>query len=693
MSRDGPQPFLARPPPAEVLVLARYRAQTEDELSLAPGDVVRQVRAGTARGWLHGTLQGRQGLFPKRLVQEIPEALRGVTEPRPRYARRRRGHPVNSQGPLRWCKVNFNYSPEQADELNLQTGEIVEVIKEIEDGWWLGKKNGQLGAFPSNFVELLDGGPPSLGTADMPSVVPNPPKPPKLSNLTYDSPPDYLRTVSCPETCRVLFDYQPEAPDELALHKGDLVKVLRKTTEDKGWWEGECQGRRGVFPDNFVLPPPPIRKLVPRKIISRDSPPVKESKKLMPRTSVKRLAAAASAPSKVKTSSTPSGDSQKCPSRDCGFNGSFLSRGARQPGRKRPGTQASQQHSVSSQTPSLPSPQEDDRRSPGKAPSTNKTATPDKTRLPDKTLGTEKNPAPNKVSTPENCVPEKALDSDKIPTAENTTVDTAVTTGSALSGDEAPALKAPTKDEIFDPKAALPVDTAPALVKILTPEHMVFGEDPSRDNTQCQHLPPEETTQGSQSLAPPNNIQVPGQHFQASDSSERSCCKMKHGQGDSCPAHSKPEDEAAVKGRPAKDETAPKEPLPKELPSEGGSPQKQVPPKESVPTPQVPHTIKWMPVPEGAPTLHPVVPLTSSEGKRDSACADAVEVASLKEEVGSLKSALELLALKLEQKMNDVWEELKTANEKIELLEVRTMQRTKKSFKQAQTQTETQPAE
>lgn len=32
---------------------------------------------------------------------------------------------------------------------------------QIEDGWWLGKKNGQLGAFPSNFVELLDSGPPS----------------------------------------------------------------------------------------------------------------------------------------------------------------------------------------------------------------------------------------------------------------------------------------------------------------------------------------------------------------------------------------------------------------------------------------------------------------------------------------------------------------------------------------------------
>ncbi|KAL4667937.1 hypothetical protein H8959_006626 [Pygathrix nigripes] len=145
----------------EVLVLAGYRAQKEDELSLAPGDVVRQVRWVPARGWLRGELGGRYGLFPERLVQEIPETLRGSREARRPRCERRRGHPAKYPRPQRWCKVNFNYSPEQADELKLQAGEIVEMIKEIEDGWWLGKKNGQLGAFPSNFVELLDTGPPS----------------------------------------------------------------------------------------------------------------------------------------------------------------------------------------------------------------------------------------------------------------------------------------------------------------------------------------------------------------------------------------------------------------------------------------------------------------------------------------------------------------------------------------------------
>lgn len=44
-----------------------------------------------------------------------------------------------------------------------------------------------------------------------------------FTGLTLPSP-----TVSRPEIYRVLFDYQPEAPDELALRRGDEVKVLRK---------------------------------------------------------------------------------------------------------------------------------------------------------------------------------------------------------------------------------------------------------------------------------------------------------------------------------------------------------------------------------------------------------------------------------------------------------------------------------
>ncbi|XP_070567810.1 SH3 domain-containing kinase-binding protein 1-like isoform X10 [Ptychodera flava] len=48
----------------------------------------------------------------------------------------------------------------------------------------------------------------------------------------------------------VEFDYAAEAEDELTLQVGDVIKNIDQM--DGGWWEGELNGKKGVFPDNFV---------------------------------------------------------------------------------------------------------------------------------------------------------------------------------------------------------------------------------------------------------------------------------------------------------------------------------------------------------------------------------------------------------------------------------------------------------
>ena len=58
----------------------------------------------------------------------------------------------------------------------------------------------------------------------------------------------------------VKFDYDAEQSDELTLRVGDIIKSY-KLVED-GWMEGELNGKRGIFPANFVVkkeitPPPP----------------------------------------------------------------------------------------------------------------------------------------------------------------------------------------------------------------------------------------------------------------------------------------------------------------------------------------------------------------------------------------------------------------------------------------------------
>lgn len=50
----------------------------------------------------------------------------------------------------------------------------------------------------------------------------------------------------------MLYAYEAQNDDELTIKEGDVITVLTKEVEDKGWWKGELNGRVGVFPDNFV---------------------------------------------------------------------------------------------------------------------------------------------------------------------------------------------------------------------------------------------------------------------------------------------------------------------------------------------------------------------------------------------------------------------------------------------------------
>ncbi|KAG8506834.1 SH3 domain-containing protein 21 [Galemys pyrenaicus] len=667
----------------EVLVLSGYRAQKEGELSLAPGDVVRQVCEGPVRGWLRGELGGHCGLFPERLVQEIPESLRGTGAPRrPRYARRQ-GHLGKSRGPQRWCKVSFNYTPEQKDELKLQAGEIVEVIKEIEDGWWLGKKNGQLGAFPSNFVELLDSGPPSVDNLDMPSISPDPQRPPKLSSLTYDSPPDYLRTVSHPETCRVLFDYQPEAPDELALRRGDVVKVLRK-----------------------------LKKLAPRKVASRKSAPIKEPKpkKVVPKTTlptVKKLVTVSTGPSKAKPSGTPSGDGQKRPSRDRGSSSSFLSGSPGHPGRKRPKTQVSKQCSATTQeeeqsslskappankTPTLDeSPIPKKTPPPGKTSPLEETLTPDKVPAPEETLTLEdKTPTPeetqtveDKTDTPE-AIPTPEF---KAPAPENTlTLEAnAPTPEGAFSVEEGLAPEIPPKDEAIGPKVTPPGDEALTLEKVLTPEQVLPEEVSIPDNTQLHHFTPEEALEKVKSLVVSKT--QPEEESHMPEEPPLSVTKHPLNKRDDSPLHCESKVKPLSLSAHGEDQTQKDAPafleetpwkgeaiLQEEVPPKEGSPPKDVSPQKITPAQKNPQPIKLTSDSQEAHTFHSLV----SPNPMDSR-SDREELIMLKAEVESLRMSLEQMGVHLESKLKDLWEELKNEREKRQWLEVHLKQKTQEA--------------
>lgn len=63
-----------------------------------------------------------------------------------------------------YAVAKYNYEPQRPDELALTRGDMVTVVERSSDGWWKGEINGQVGWFPSNYVDPTN--PSSNGTTN-----------------------------------------------------------------------------------------------------------------------------------------------------------------------------------------------------------------------------------------------------------------------------------------------------------------------------------------------------------------------------------------------------------------------------------------------------------------------------------------------------------------------------------------------
>ncbi|XP_015246145.1 PREDICTED: SH3 domain-containing kinase-binding protein 1 isoform X2 [Cyprinodon variegatus] len=307
----------------EAVVEFDYEAQQDDELTLTVGDIIRNIRRDDG-GWWEGELGGRRGLFPDNFVREIKKDGKrdgGQSGMIRSELSNGRASPVSDtnvrpgkkgeQIRKRRCKASFSYAPQHEDELELKVGDVIEIIAEVEEGWWEGLLNGKIGMFPSNFTKeiLADSDAPCLETpnsseetrqnrtskdspgsesdgGDSRSESGSEVQPKKVQgigfgNIFKDQPiklrprsidldsekvnegkgvnvaaesmktePDSKAKVR--EQCKVLFPYEAQNEDELTLKEGDIINIITKECADAGWWMGEIGGRQGVFPDNFV---------------------------------------------------------------------------------------------------------------------------------------------------------------------------------------------------------------------------------------------------------------------------------------------------------------------------------------------------------------------------------------------------------------------------------------------------------
>ncbi|XP_029979390.1 SH3 domain-containing kinase-binding protein 1 isoform X1 [Sphaeramia orbicularis] len=160
----------------EAVVEFDYEAQQDDELSLTVGDIIVNIRRDDG-GWWEGELGGRRGLFPDNFVREIKKEGKrdgGQASMIKSELSNGRASPVcdssvrpakkGEQIRKRRCKAAFSYVPQHEDELELKIGDIIEVIAEVEEGWWEGVLHGKTGMFPSNFTKEI------MSESDMASI-------------------------------------------------------------------------------------------------------------------------------------------------------------------------------------------------------------------------------------------------------------------------------------------------------------------------------------------------------------------------------------------------------------------------------------------------------------------------------------------------------------------------------------------
>lgn len=127
----APPPPTSPAPPNQPTVHSAFRLP-----NVAPNGVAKTPGAAKGRGVSN---TGSDTKAPKKLLPASPS----TPAPKP---------PTPS---LPKVKALYDYTRQDVDELEFKEGNIIEVLKEHEGGWWQGRLNGKTGLFPSNYVEKI----------------------------------------------------------------------------------------------------------------------------------------------------------------------------------------------------------------------------------------------------------------------------------------------------------------------------------------------------------------------------------------------------------------------------------------------------------------------------------------------------------------------------------------------------------
>merc|ERR1712223_1321818 len=232
-----------------------YASDEPGDLTFEAGEYI--TVTAKAGDWWTGTLNGRTGVFPFNYVEAAPAQGSDLAQPAAPTGENgaensavAAGKPAAAAGgtmgrrksikkkakdgkKLELAQVIAPYEATSKEQLSLVQGTMIVIKKKTETGWWQGEqgkgKKRSVGWFPASYVKLLE------------------------SRKEEDSAAGPAQAVaSGGERYVAMFPYTGQYEDELSFEEGATILVTGK--DEEAWWKGECNGKTGVFPSNYVEP-------------------------------------------------------------------------------------------------------------------------------------------------------------------------------------------------------------------------------------------------------------------------------------------------------------------------------------------------------------------------------------------------------------------------------------------------------
>ncbi|XP_072293670.1 sorbin and SH3 domain-containing protein 1 isoform X6 [Eucyclogobius newberryi] len=124
--------------------------------------------------------------------------------------------------------ARFDFRAESLKELPFQKGDIVYIIRQVDQNWYEGEHHGRVGIFPRSYVELLP-----------PTEKAQPKKSAPVQVLEYGE-------------AVARFNFNGDTVVEMSFRKGERITLIRRV--DENWFEGKVAGtnRQGIFPVTYV---------------------------------------------------------------------------------------------------------------------------------------------------------------------------------------------------------------------------------------------------------------------------------------------------------------------------------------------------------------------------------------------------------------------------------------------------------